>query len=463
MNARPYFASDEGTKVVDAIEAGEAIRDGASVAVIDSALKLSIGGLNAYFYSQWRDELVDLLVIAAAVEHCDLSTPRPAWGWARSFDLRVAVHDVDRWSEEAVKHALEEALTFLTGDKWSISFTARNNPVARVAQIPLGLEVSDKIIMPYSDGVDSRAVSALVDASEGGGLVRVRLGTKGSDRRSRDPVERRFMTVPYEVKLGKRQRVESSARSRGFKFAIITGIAAILAGVDRIVVSESGQGSLGPILVAVGQAYPDYRVHPAFSRKVEALLEALTGAVVRYEYPRIWSTKGETIAAASALEHAPKWIGTRSCWQDSRQVNFDGKRRQCGICAACMLRRMSMHSAGISEPPSTYIWENLSAEDIQSGTVDGFVPKGKAAIEYAIAGVLHLDHLAAISGSEIHRPSTNRVVQETALALGLDGARAEALSAGLLARHREEWLSFQSSLGRQSFVAKIAQVSPWQQ
>jgi hypothetical protein len=128
-----------------------------------------------------------------------------------------------------------------------------------------------------------------------------------------------------------------------------------------------------------------------------------------------------------------------------------------------MLRRMSMHTAGISEPASTYIWEDLSAEDIQSGTVDGFAPKGRAAIEYAIAGVLHLDHLAAISGSEIHRSSTNRVVRETASALGLDDARAEALSADLLARHRKEWLSFQSSLGRQSFVAKIAQVSPWQQ
>ena len=85
------------------------------------------------------------------------------------------------------------------------------------------------------------------------------------------------MTVPYEVKLGKRARVKSSARSRGFKFAVITGIAAQLARVSRIVVTESGQGALGPILASTGQSYPDYRVHPAFTRRVEKVFELLTG------------------------------------------------------------------------------------------------------------------------------------------------------------------------------------------
>ena len=139
--------------------------------------------------------------------------------------------------------------------------------------------------MPYSDGVDSRAVSALVDNAEKGGLVRVRLGTKGADTHSGDPRERRFMSVPYQVRFDVGQRVESSARSRGFKFAVITGIAAALANVERIVVTESGQGALGPILVTLGQSHPDYRVHPAFTRRIEALFEALTGKAPHYEYP----------------------------------------------------------------------------------------------------------------------------------------------------------------------------------
>jgi hypothetical protein len=462
MNARTYHASRETAFVVDAIEPGAEVRDGAIAAGLGSAIELSIAGLESYFYTSWRPELVDLLVIAAAVEYCDLSVKRPAWGWARSFDLRVAVHTLERWEDHAVHNALEEALCFLTGDQWIISFVQRARPVERVAQGSLGLGVRDRVIMPYSDGVDSRAVSALVDHAEKGGLVRVRLGSKGADTRSKDPRERRFMSVPYQVRFDNGQRVESSARSRGFKFAVITGIAAALAGVDRVVVTESGQGALGPILVTLGQSYPDYRVHPAFTRRIEALFEALTSKAPRYEYPRIWSTKGETVAAAQKLAHPPKWANTRSCWQGARQVSFEHKRRQCGICAACMLRRLSMHAARVEEPADNYIWEDLSAPEIEKGAVAGFMLMTPSLREHAIAGVLHLDHLASLSDSAIHQRAVARVARETAEALRMSPVEAEAKLFVLLVRHRAEWRAFQESLGSQSFVAKLAQVSPWQ-
>ncbi|SEJ83382.1 Queuosine biosynthesis protein QueC [Sphingobium sp. AP50] len=463
MTARTYHARREDPILVDAVEPGGDVRDGAARALLGTAINLSTAGLETYFYTGWHPELVDLMVIAGAVEYCDLSVRRPRWGWARSFDLRVAVHDLSRWENEAVALALEEALTFLTGDAWAVSFSQREREIAQVGQGTLGFDVRDRIIMPYSDGIDSRAVASLVDFEEDGGLVRVRLGTKGADSRSRDPRERRFMSVPYQVKLEARQRVESTARSRGFKFAVITGVAACLANVKRIVVTESGQGALGPILATLGQAYPDYRVHPAFTRRVEALLMALTGKQIRYEYPRIWSTKGETVKAASALPSPPNWSSTRSCWQNSRQVSFAHQRRQCGICAACMLRRLSMHAAGVDEPASNYIWENLSAPDIASGTVHGFTLMTKALEEHAIAGVLHLDHLAALAGSEIHRRTVDRVARETAQALSIEPVDAERKMHDLLTRHREEWLRFQSNLGPNSFVSQLARVSPWPQ
>lgn len=456
MTARSYNAATDTAFVVDALEPDADLRPHAVAARLGSAIDLSIAGLESYFYTGWRPELLDLLVIAAAVEYCDLSVKRPAWGWARSFDVRIAVHSLERWDDPAVSGALEEALGFLTGDEWRISFAQRARDMERVGQGSLGFDVRDRIIMPYSDGVDSRAVSALVAEAEGGGLVRVRLGTKGADTHSEDPRERRFSSVPYHVRLKPGQRVESSARSRGFKFAVITGIAGALANVSRIVVTESG-----PVLATTGQSYPDYRVHPAFTRRIERMFAVLPGRPPRYEYPRIWSTKGETIAAAKELPDAPNWASTRSCWQGARQVSFEHKRRQCGICAACMLRRLSMHTAGLEEPPANYIWEDLSAPDIESGAVAGFTLLTASLREHAIAGVLHLDHLAALSGSALHERAVARVARETASALALPAAEAEAKLLDLLARHRAEWIAFQRSLGPQSFVAKLAQVSPW--
>jgi hypothetical protein len=462
VTLKKYHVADAPPHRIDAVELCQSVRIGARSAVLGESITLSIEGLKDFFFADWRPDLIDLLVVAAAVEFCDLSVKRPALGWSRSFDLLVAVHEEAVWNTSPVRTALEEALVFLTGDRWRITFINRRNPVVQVKARKLDLDTPDRVIMPYSDGLDSRAVAALVEHEEKGGLVRVRLGMKGADNAGSPRKNRRFMAVPYDVKLGKRMRVESSARSRGFKFAIITGIAAQLARIDRVVVTESGQGSLGPMLAASGQSYPDYRVHPAFTRRVERLFEILTGSAPRYEYPRIWYTKGETLAKANALAAPPSWHNARSCWQDSRRVGFDGHRRQCGICAACMLRRMSIHRAGIEESDSEYIWENLGAGDIRDGAVEGFMHMSRAFEEYALAGVLHLDHLAGMAGSDLHRRAVRRVARETGDALGLSIAESERALNDLLARHRSEWLAFQVSLGSRSFVSRVAMVSPWQ-
>ena len=262
--------------------------------------------------------------------------------------------------------------------------------------------------------------------------------------------------MPYEVRIAKGQRRESSARSRGFKFAVITGIAARLANVDRIVVTESGQGALGPVIAVSGHAYPDYRVHPAFTGRVERLFEALTNSSARYEFPRIWSTKGETLRAASALPSPPTWHDTRSCWQQSRQTAVAGRRRQCGICAACLLRRMSMHAAGLSEASDVYVWEDLSTPEMRDGAAAEFTLFTPALEQYAIAGVLHLDNLAALPGSAIHERRLRRAARETAWALGEDVREAEVKLVDLLERHRNEWRDFLSLLGPTSFIAKLA-------
>lgn len=460
MKAHAYAASTASPHLVDAVQAGDTLRSGASPATIDQTLRMSTVGLESYFFASWEPLLVDLLVVAASVEFCDATRRRPARGWARRFDLRVAVHAPERWREPDVLEALTDAVGFLTGDLWSFSFVKRRTPAVPVKQQSLELGTSARVVMPYSDGLDSRAVAALVAEEEGGGLVRVRLGAKGADQNAKARRRRPFTAVPYEVRVKREERRESSARSRGFKFAVVTGIAAHLAGVQRIVVTESGQGALGPVLSVVGHAYPDYRVHPAFSRRMERLFTALLGQTARYEYPRLWSTKGETLAAAAALPSGLEWADTRSCWQQSRQVAVDGQRRQCGICAACLLRRMSMHRAEIPEPETTYVWSDLSAPNMREGAAVGFSRFTKALEEYAIAGVLYQDHLAALAGSHLHAGSKRRVAREVAAAEGSDEEVVQGHLEDLLLRHRAEWRSFLRKLGPDSFVRQLASVSP---
>lgn len=442
---------------VEVVESGQTARRHWLKCEIGENLKFDTAGLEAYCLANWDSRVYDAFVLAAAVQFCDHSKARPKTGWGRDITLRIPVHEPAHWNSSEVTDRLHEALSFLTGDRWDVRFVSRNSPAEQPRQANLNMPDGSRIILPYSDGLDSRAVAGLIEKEKGDLLIRVRLGSKllggGDDKIRQLP----FALVPYRVSYGKKKSVESSARSRGFRFALLSGIAAYLSQAEEIIVSESGQGALGPALVPVGQAYNDFRNHPLFTDRMAAFLKAVFGHQVRYSFPRLWYTKGETLAEfiKQCGDHA-KWQDSWSCWQSNRQVSVDGHKRQCGICAACMLRRLSVHAANRVEGHESYVWENLSAPDFVSGAASGFKlnsPHG-AHYKYAIAGTLHLDHMAALRHSKANRPSLNRKITQLSQSLGHSEQDTAAKLDRLLEKHETEWKAFVESLGAQSFVAQ---------
>jgi 7-cyano-7-deazaguanine synthase in queuosine biosynthesis len=354
---------------------------------------------------------------------------------------------------------LVDALNFLTGDRWELAFYPRRRSAAVPQQGLLSLDRAVEAVIPFSNGLDSRAVAGLLSRSINGGLVRVRLGSRLADAENLARERHAFTAVPFDVTADKGVFVESTVRSRGFKFALVSGIAAYLAGAHEVIVPESGQGALGPSLVTVGQAYEDYRSHPLFTGRMEKFLEALLGHRLRYVFPRIWQTKGETLREFVAVCPDDSLASTWSCWQSQRQVSVDGRKRQCGVCAACMLRRMSIHAAGLTESPERYVWERLTTRAFEDGAEPSFRKKNKitgALREYAIAGALHLDHLAALADSPVHEVALSVAAFHVGGALGLTPADTRSRLDRLLRQHRDEWEAFMLSLGPDSFVADWA-------
>jgi hypothetical protein len=422
---------------------------------IEREVAFSTESLESYFFSAWKPEAYDALLVAAAVEFADKSLRRPAHYWRRSFDLRIPVHDVERWQQPPVVEALRGALEHLTGDSWEIAFYGRRREEDRPRQSSFELSSNAQAVIPFSNGLDSRAVAGLMHRSMKDSLVRVRLAAGLQESEGLKRHRFAFTDVPYRVGG---DSIESSARSRGFKFALISGIAAYLSGAKEVVVPESGQGALGPSLVPVGQTYDDYRSHPAFTRKMERFLRALFDVDVEFVFPQLWQTKAETLRQFIKECGDPLWTGTRSCWQQSRQVGLNGKRRQCGICAACMLRRMSVHAAGADEPQNHYVWEHLDVATFENGVAVGFTSDRitKRMREYAIAGTLHLDHLAALRRASGSASPLNVPALHLSQALGLDRAEVRRRLDRLIAQHATEWCEFVASLGEESFVADWA-------
>ncbi|MEJ0098504.1 MAG: 7-cyano-7-deazaguanine synthase [Pseudomonadota bacterium] len=420
---------------------------------IGEHVRFSTEELASYCFAEWEPVVFDALLVAAVVEFCDRSQRRATHHWVREFHVRIPVHEPRRW--EQVGGALHEALSFLTGDRWAFEFSARKKAEPSPMQRSFVLPSGSRAVIAFSEGLDSRAVAGLMQQSLGDKLLRVRLGAKATDLDSMASYGQLLASVPYGVHP--QASVESSARARGFKFATISGLSAYLTTADRIIVPESGQGALGPALIPVGQAYEDYRNHPAFTDLMEAYLSALLNYQPHFEFPRLWYTKGETLKEfVDTCKDAQTWEQTRSCWQSARQVSVDGRKRQCGICAACMLRRQTVHAAGLTEAKETYVWENLAAAKFEQGAAKGFDLYLHAQREYAIAGTLHLDHLAALRSSAPGCIAIDLCAFQLARSLRIPEADAKAKLGRMLSKHETEWGSFVKSLGKRSFIADWA-------
>lgn len=440
-------------------EPGVRTRKGSLSCQIGKHVEFSTASLESYFFAKWEPVAYDALLVAAAVEFADKTQRRPAYTWQREFELRIPVDDPDRWNDKRVADALHDVLRFLTGDVWRIEFYKRRHPITQPRQGQLSIPAGVDAVIPFSNGLDSRAVAGLMARELGDKLVRIRLGSKLQDREALSRRKEAFTSVPYHVVSGRRPFVESTARSRGFKFALISALAAYLSGANQIILPESGQGALGPALVTVGQAYEDYRSHPLFTTRMENFLETILGRRVQFTFPRLWFTKAETLREfVNECQDSSSWSVTWSCWQQSRQVSVNHKKRQCGICAACMLRRLSVHAAGLSEPSENYVWENLSATTFATGAAASFAPEKitPALREYAIAGALHLDHLAGLPDSAANTGMVNRSAFQLSKSLGLTEADTRAKLDRLLRQHNYEWKNFMLSLGQNSFVADWA-------
>lgn len=452
MSAQPVYIPERN---VDVIEPGLRPRKGRVALNLVRDITFQTDALRSYAFARWQDVTCDALVLAGAVEYIDHLVKRPESGWTRRLTVRVPVHNPARWQAPKVYDALLEALCFLTGDIWEIEFVKRRSRAPRPPQEYLNLSVPTKAVLAYSDGMDSRAVAGLLGKAMGDELILVRVGSKKWDLNNGSTEA--FTEVPYKVPCNMRNR-ETSSRTRGFKYGLISGIAAHLTNAPEIIIPESGQGSIGPALITSVHSYPDYRNHPLFTVKMQRFLKALLGHEVRFAFPRIWNTKGETLREFAA-KPGSDWQTTRSCWRNSQWSAVNGTLRQCGVCAACMLRRVSVHAAGLAEKPEVYVSTNMAARTIEEALDPTFTRFSPAFRTYAIAGVLHMDHLA-----EMSKPDAARVVKRHALflgpALGLDPKIAAENLSALLQRHAAEWSSYLDHVGKTSFIMQWARYQP---
>ena len=469
MNARTAQADGDGVGHFEFLEPGAVPRHPVAVpCVVGRDLVIRPDELGDYCLKALPPRVDDLLLVAGAVAFVDRAVRRrTAKGWERRLHLVVPVLDPDFWADRRVSAALLTVLRLLTGDAWHFEFARRRSRLAarpRQERLPFGDRPA--MVLPFSDGLDSLAVARLTAAREPhAGLVLVTVG------RLRDPDTdwriRHFKDRYHRVRLpfaaprreSKVRFREASYRSRAFLFGVASGIAAGLLGTRRALVAESGQGSLGPALTSIGNEVPDVRMHPTFTAALSDLLTLVLGQRVRFEHPRMWCTKGETLKDLVDARLSDDWQRTRSCPRDARDLK-SRHRIQCGVCASCLLRRQSLAVAGLGADAEEYQWPRLSARDLSAAAVDGARPTRRNDERHAACGALAMAEFAALARRPDDDASLRLAEDDLATALDEPPAEIRGCLRRLLSAHRAEWEGFVSAQGDASFLARLAALAP---
>ena len=123
-----------------------------------------------------------------------------------------------------------------------------------------------------------------------------------------------------------------------------------------------------------------------------------------------------------------------------------------------MLRRVSVYAAGLREAPDAYVTVDMGATSLEAAVDSSFTKANAAFRNYAIAGVLHMEHMA-----DLARAAQREIVAGHAAllgpALGVAVQEAERHLLTLFERHRDEWETYLSSLDKSSFVRRWSAVS----
>lgn len=431
--------------------------------VIGRDLQLKPDVLGRYCFKEISSRAEDLIIIAGVIAFADRAVARKtSISWLRQIDVTIPVLEPDFWRQPSITDELRNLLNLLTGDAWSLHFSTRSQRLEVSGPAPLSL-ISDEqpIVMPYSDGMDSLAVSRLLASDYPDvPLLMVTAGSRlDADKERRDSRldgRRWRLAVPFQISQDRGARLrEPSYRTRALIYGVMGAIAAQLSGASRIIVSESGQGALGPWLVPVGNEALDIRMHPVYTSQLALFVNRVLGIQVAYEHPRLWLTKGQTLRELAERGLAEDWHETRSCARDARHMSYAGTRLQCGVCAACLLRRMSIHSAGLDESLDGYMWKDLNASSLDGAVIDPTRIATKGDRGHAICGALAMAQFAELTETE-HSVYVQGKAQELAHVRGERTDVVQNKLAGLIRQHADEWNEFVECQGDSSYLAPFS-------
>jgi 7-cyano-7-deazaguanine synthase in queuosine biosynthesis len=326
---------------------------------------LNDSSIRDLFGAEVGPKLVDLIEIALAVYLADRVSPRDPrkhskQNWVRTIRLKIGVRCPEFWQQYEIQNDLNILLNFLTDDDWQLDFVkleGHDRLFESQRSLRLPPDTSPRVAL-FSGGLDSLAGVATCMLSDTDSHFVLVSGATNYQQISRQRkqveqlrnVERSgdftHLLVDFGIKWHESNyaKQETTQRTRGFLFSALGCMAAVNAGSNVLEIYENGIGAINlPFDSSQISAMNSRSVHPVTLR----YLGNLFSKVVEYEFEVqnkfLFSTKAEMCLSLNS-EISGLIPITFSC--DGFPVHVAGKP-QCGVCSSCLLRRLSLQSAGL--------------------------------------------------------------------------------------------------------------------
>lgn len=308
----------------------------------------------------------DFLYAAIGSYLGDLYIPRrtAADRWSRNFTLHLPVFRYSEWGQAA--DSLAAALSFLTGDLWTISVRRRSQ--VEPEAVPTTHPDQPRIACLLSGGADSLVgainllstgeVVAFVSQHGGGLTPKFQNDTfqKLCERYTNQCQENQFYVVGPQLTNDR----ENTMRSRSILFlGLGLAVASALGNDVPLVVPENGLISLNIPLTRTRSGSSSTRTtHPHFIAGVRQVLREL-GVGNTIEMPYRHTTKGEMLANVKDIEALKTILPvTMSCSHpEASRWERSTPGTHCGYCVPCLIRRAAVASASIEDVDVHYSYD----------------------------------------------------------------------------------------------------------
>lgn len=311
---------------------------------------------------------IDFLWFSAALYVADKKTPRRRSPdrWTRTFEVTTPVAHPDCWA--MASPMLTEALSFLTGDRWTFHWRPEPSRIWNTRSV--GHALCNTVCL-FSGGLDSLvgAINLLEDGARGHVLLlghydspltaiaQRHLADALAEQYGHDRVHLVQVGVrPAETRLMQYAPLpagrETTTRSRSIVFLGLGLAAASACGAKTpLYVPENGFIALNvPLVKARLGSCSTRTTHPYFLAQLRTALSAveLANPIVNLFEPL---TKGETlIQCRNQLLLRRLACQTVSCAHPDVGRYERVRYGNCGYCFPCLIRRASLHAIDLDDP-----------------------------------------------------------------------------------------------------------------